>query len=242
MSNARRLTIVGSIVVAVAIGWWLLIQPGQPQSHPVTTLAPTVTASSSPSPIVPTPAVDLEKQYEQRRVEQVHAIITAANVPINFWGKVVDQNEKPLLGVRISFFVRKGVELAPGIPSAKQEKYVTETDASGRFQLTGVRGDAISIDSMVKEGYELSPKVLKSFAYTRAPEIFTPDANNPVVYTMLQRSKPEPLVHYDKLAKVPVDATPVTIDLWQGAPSPGGELRIVFTRNPQQIVRGAAHI
>ena len=226
---------------AAFIGWWMLRRPAQPQPQPPTTPVPSVAPSPEPSPTVPATAVDREKQYEQRRVDQVHAIITAANVPINFWGKVVDQDDRPVAGVKISFFLRKGVELAPGIPSAKQEKITTETDGSGRFQLTDVRGDAISIDSMVKEGYELSPKVVKSFAYTRAPQIFTPDANSPVIYTMLQKSKPEPLVHYDKAVKVPVDGAPVNFDLWKGVPSPDGELRVSFTRNPPQIVRGGAH-
>ena len=65
------------------------------------------------------------------------------NTPINFWGKIIDQNENPILGARAEITV----DGAMG-----KKKYVSYTDKEGLFELLGKRGARIRI-KVFSEGY-----------------------------------------------------------------------------------------
>src|SRR5436190_13831908 len=76
------------------------------------------------------------------------------NVPVSFYGKVVDQDSNSLSGVKISASVRHWFQ--PDILAfaygAKFIRITEETDQHGRFKFSGVSGDTLGIEGVYKDG------------------------------------------------------------------------------------------
>lgn len=246
--NRRNLIVAG---VVVAVLFWLLFlhkRIERPVSNATSTPQPTATPAASPTgslasnQAVPVnPVVQSRAEYDAKRAAQARSILASGNVPIKFWGLVIDQNDKPIADADITTTIRQGFELLPGVLNARTIKYHLKTNASGHFQMTNAKGDVFGIQSIVKPGYELSSKVEKVFAYSGSSSIFTPDPNKPVVFRMWKKSPPEKLVHVQSHANIPVDGTVQAFDLTSGERISGGQLRISLIRNPKDIQRGGPH-
>ena len=98
----------------------------------------------------------------------------------NLYGKVVDQNGRPVAGVDVTGIVIRIDE--------KNIRYKTQTDANGLFQFTGLHGNDLGAD-VAKEGYEMD--------YQRG--IFKPSdqstPTNRVIFNMWKLRGPEPMKH-----------------------------------------------
>jgi hypothetical protein len=107
-----------------------------------------------------------------------------------------------------------------------------QTDANGRFELTGQAGDVLGFDSLKKDGYRLSPKALTALNYSRIPTPPSPD--EPVVFKMWKIGTPERLVTWDKFYGLAPDGRTYTIDLIKGTKTEGesadGDLRVKIVR------------
>lgn len=90
---------------------------------------------------------------------QIHKI---ENVPVTYYGKVIDQEGKPVIGAKVSFdfiishMAENRTETTP---------MVMQTDEDGRFLLTGVTGYGIGKLSIEKQAYELSQKTSRSYVF-----------------------------------------------------------------------------
>ncbi|MEI7938270.1 MAG: hypothetical protein WCK27_16390 [Verrucomicrobiota bacterium] len=171
---------------------------------------------------------------EPDKTVQLQAAATAKNVPVNFWGKVVDQDEQPLSGVRVVMRVRQwfyNPNSGPGTLSPKQER---TTDAEGRFEWTGASGDSLELESVTKEGYRLSPKAQSGFIYRRDGDSFQPVAANPVVIRMWKLTASEALVSFRTLFGFVPDGRGYTMDLLTNkkldGEKPEGDLVVRMTR------------
>lgn len=102
------------------------------------------------------------------------------NVAIRFWARVLDQNDAPIAGAKVTFAVRKWTTYVRGI----QQKYEETSDSEGRVELSGASGDVLSLESVTKPGYRLSERVQRAFSYNQSSEIFHPQPNKPVVIRM----------------------------------------------------------
>jgi hypothetical protein len=158
--------------------------------------------SVNPSPPLTPRAPNIERAAELQ------------NVPINFWGKVIDENDQPLSGVSVEIQTRHVQANILHAASALESTRRT-TDASGLFAVTGARGDLLTVRSLRKEGYMLASSSLKSFGYNTSAN-HVPDENSPVTFRMWKQGIAEPLVTFHKSFRVPVDNTPLSIDLLQG--------------------------
>src|SRR5580698_1343256 len=78
---------------------------------------------------------------------------TPENVPIAFYGKVVDQNSQPVSGAKVTFDFTVSHMMEE---RAETTPMTLETDQNGVFALTGVTGYCIDKLSIQKDGYELS--------------------------------------------------------------------------------------
>jgi hypothetical protein len=91
--------------------------------------------------------------YGQDQISNVNprqqAVQQAYNSPIDFWGKVVDQDGKSIAGVTVTFTVFT----LGSAWSDDKPKVVVVSDAKGLFSLTGKKGIALVI-STSKEGYD----------------------------------------------------------------------------------------
>lgn len=83
------------------------------------------------------------------------------NVPITFYGKVVDQSNQPVAGVKVEVGILVGYLKSPQEYDQKLDAASLVTDAAGHFVLEDVKGSSIQFNSITKDGYKLSPKQVK---------------------------------------------------------------------------------
>jgi|GEM_PF-824770 len=180
-----------------------------------------------------------QKQHEARRIDTAAAFLNQKNGRIDFWGLVVDQDDKPLQGVEIAMHVRQW-KLGLGL-DANFPKFTRQTDAQGQFSLLDTAGDGLTIDAVRAPGYRWSPEAqngARSFAYYGSPLIFTPDARNPVVIRLWKTKGAAALIYHDRIrdARLPVDGTPIRVDLMAGKRvEHGGHLEIQLVRDPKDV-------
>jgi hypothetical protein len=82
-----------------------------------------------------------EVSDREDRAKMIRRIIEAANVPIEFWGKVTDQDGVPLEGVKVAYtcLILWGNDV--GVARVPKElKGQAVSDASGSFAITGLGG------------------------------------------------------------------------------------------------------
>jgi hypothetical protein len=170
------------------------------------------------------------------RVGQLREGAEERNVPIAFWGKVVDQFDSPIPGARIQMEIREWHLrlLSPLEPDF--QTFEQTTDAFGVFHLANARGDVLTIKSLNKDGYTASQNSLRSFGYNISTN-HLPDPNNPVTVRMWKKEGPQPL-ESKRLSRVgiPCDGTPVAFDLLTGKKSQARkDLTVTLVRNPQNL-------
>jgi len=230
----KKLGIIGVVLfllLLIAVIWWPSHSesvtrgntPGKPAKMPGSS-ASTTSKTNAPLP-------------KPSREERLANALENLNVAIKFWGKVVDQDDNPLSGVIIKGYVMHDTVASPYGYSLGHFEIATSKD--GHFEITDVSGSGLTIESIVKEGYELSKNVKTHFGYRGYAEKFTPDQNNPVVFKMWERHGAEPLVKCYINIGIPCDGTPVLIDFLKNKKvDSGGNLRITFKREPLHIQRG----
>ena len=151
-------------------------------------------------------AVGILWVYVRKRLDDeskaAAAILVAWNDKVAFYGKVVDQHDQPVQGVKVSIrlsgwnrgFLRGGRGLQ------NRMEFIRHTDAKGRFGIENQDGTSLGIgrDSFHKEGYINPihlPKGGGSFfygGYYLEDEKHHPDPDQPVVYRMWKRSADPP--------------------------------------------------
>lgn len=181
----------------------------------------------SPRPQTAPPAMTREQKLELAP--------NYMNVPISFFGRVVDQDGNPLSGVQVVVSVRQwhhpvaSVGLDSSFPKTE-----LATDEGGYFQFANGSGDDLRIEALAKEGFEAEPKALRGFGYNTS-ERFTPDQKNPVVFRMWKTGTKQPLVTGDIFLPTIPDGRTYTLNLLKGTVAEGeseGDLRIAIKRSP----------
>jgi hypothetical protein len=117
------------------------------------------------------------------------------NAIINFYGRAVDQEGKPLAGAKATLDVYTGSATEGRM---KHEETTFLTDADGRFTLTGVSGHSVKIVSIDKDGYELSKTITRLYPYSWSAGIFQPDPKNPVQFVLWDKGRKKELISVDK--------------------------------------------
>jgi len=179
---------------------------------------------------------------------RLQALQQAYNSPIDFWGKVVDQNGNPVAGATATITLDSQWNDYDNKP-----KVTVFSDAHGLFSLTGKKGIGIVV-YVSKDGYysteEQSAAALNYFFKTSnnqnsfyrggTKEPFPTEAQ-PTVFVLTQKGPSAANLMY-KHIRIPMlkDGTPVDIDLAQGrVVSAGqGDLRVEswVTDNGKDVV------
>lgn len=160
--------------------------------------------------------------------------LTNWQAPIEFYGKVVDENTNPVAGAKIIFH---WVE----VPTEEGNRTTnTESDAGGLFSLNGARGPSLSI-SVNKEGYYTSRRDNDSASYgPLGAGNFSPDSRNPVIFHLRKKGQGAELITSDngirpnlavRLAK---NNVPVRVDFFKKQAGVSGELEISQDKPPWQ--------
>jgi hypothetical protein len=245
----RKIKWLAVLAVALLVGIFVWRQGRKPANNPVSIEGTNETATTeankatpvreSPSTVVQEPNAITRSPEEAARSEQRQAVASERNVPIDFWGKVVDQNNSPLSGVRVTLRARTIA------PSGEQTTAVFPTTnmvtgENGLFEIHGMNGDVLTIQSIQKDGYEPEPGSSRGFPYGHRQE-FAPSANNPVVLTMWQTNLSQPLISRDLNSKLSSDGRNYSIDLKDGTITEGdtmsGDLQLSVKR-PTTVQQG----
>lgn len=145
-------------------------------------------------------------------------------MPINFYGKVVDQDDTPIGGVEIAF---QWTDLSA---RGTSERTVV-SGGDGSFSLTEVKGKRLIIIKMFKPGYYRSVQgVQRSFEYAAffEPTYHQPDPNRPVVFQMRKSGGiPQELIVRESLIRLPADS-PRVLDLIPEGTGASGQVAIAL--------------
>jgi hypothetical protein len=241
----KKRTLLLLIVVLVLL--FLLWRLPQPQSvPPVGKAAPAAepTSQQSADETKMTAAAKMPTATpgaKPDKLEFLRDLAQKSNRPIRFYGKVIDQDENPIPGVKVTLGIRTAKEPVAGLVGDVFDYPVVTTDAQGRFSITDAKGALLTVKSLEKPGYEASIKTInKTYWYWRDPsQVFTPDPEAPEVFRMWKKEGAEKLVLQDRMTRIPYNGSAVTFDLLSGRQSAtGGDLRVTLMRKPEQIQWG----
>jgi hypothetical protein len=111
--------------------------------------------------------------------------------PIRFYGKVIDEEGNPVKGAKIFY----GWTSMLGSPEAE-----TKSGADGVFKITGIRGKVLEVIPSHPD-YHFSRQTNRTafdYAAFYEPHYHVPDAKNPVVFKMVRKGVPEPLIEFER--------------------------------------------
>ena len=248
MKRQRLVLLFGGLLI-FAIAWWLW-QPTQPES-PVTVALATPAPAPAPVQLPPAPTATPPQPIEAEpppkgrylgltdpRWEWWNRMREADisfewKMPINFYGVVRDQDETPIVGVKIEFTWND-------LSKEGTSKEETVTDQVGEFRLIGKTGKGLGI-RMSKDGYYIprdkSSGNRFSFEYAdfSTPNYYEPDEGNPVVFHLRKKGAGEALLIGRIEINTPANGAPVRVDFLNGGRvSPEGQLEISAVTDTRQ--------
>jgi hypothetical protein len=148
---------------------------------------------------------------------------------IQFYGKVVDENNLPVENADVEFVWSHFSPLPEGTPHTN-----TLSNHDGLFSLGGVVGNTLDV-SVGKQGYySVGRSDQNRYNYSSLPGLipFQPDPNNPVIFQLKKKGAGVRLVTskhgmspYFNVAP-PSDGTPIFVDFLQRTTGASGNLQI----------------
>jgi hypothetical protein len=189
-----------------------------------------------------TPAATEPPEISDRADPQkLFEAVEATNVPINLWGRVIDEDARPVGGVVIDYDYSIEHGNLQGVAWSDQEVRAGQaiTDQGGLFSVRGLHGHILEILAVKHPDYQYRSKGAVGFDFygNTASGKFVPDQHRPVAFTMVHKKSLEPLSHFEGTLHVPGDASPQRWNLWQGESDPKGELMVTLRREPAVLQR-----
>jgi hypothetical protein len=164
--------------------------------------------------------------------EIAEGIARGSTVPIEFWGRILDQNNQPVMGVQVKISISYP---DPKIMSTRYHRLEMNSDKKGEFRISGMKGSILGIDELKKDGYVLSGNSEMSYTYYNGvPQYrYHPDPNNPVIFKMWKKQGGERLIKGDGFYYMGQDGRIYTFDLLKKERIKGegnGDIKISFKR------------
>ena len=240
--DKRNLALVLSALIVVALGmlWWLGVLSSKRALQAPVEATPTVAPYGSPQPDR-APATPTGRQipggrpepsdprWKEREVKRRIDPEYEWKMPINFFGRVVDENEQPVPSAK--------VELSwTDLSQAGSSQAQTTTDAEGFFSLLNRTGRHLEV-RVSKDGYYTPKRQQISFDYAGfwETDYHVPDPNNPVLFHIRKKNQGEALRSGEIRPTMPADGTPMRFDLLNGGRlSPDGQLEIAAVTNTEK--------
>jgi hypothetical protein len=234
----KKVWITSSVVVLTCISFLLLKAMKRPG-----------TISSGSGDVVPVSSSESEVATENRRRaigsaaesnlttgELLHlssgdsnALVAQAiaewQQPIEFYGKVVDENGKAIAGANVRFHWASLTE-DEGVNSS-----TTESDANGLFFLRDKLGPSLTV-WVTKEGYFAFREGQQAFSYALTDNRHAPNPQDPVIFRLRKKGQGEELVtsafgsRHNFPVQIPRDGRPVKVDLVQRKSGVSGDLTV----------------
>lgn len=210
MKASHKITAVFLLLIAIiiALGWWVfqpekqppqrpLIADGKPTPDVAGTEQPPTQVDNTPQMVQPfarTPYLGLSDPRWKDRVRlRKEDPGYEWRTPIEFFGKVVDENNQPVEGATVDYQWSGNAEKYGG---DGVEKRSLESDARGLFYIHGIEGKGMSI-YVKKRGYKVRGYPQGSYEYAGfwEPRFIEPDRNKPIIFRLVKRPEGEPTFH-----------------------------------------------
>lgn len=151
----------------------------------------------------------------RRDVGRSKPSVMRRNVPIRFYGRVVDQNTNGVADVAV-YAATSSIT----VYERKETKLELHTDSQGLFEVDGGKGEDLTI-SMKKTGYRAGQVrsggelIGGRYDYSGGPgaKIHHPDPNNPVVFYIWKEMGSNPLIKKGKMCLLGTESRVYTVDL-----------------------------
>jgi hypothetical protein len=207
--NRRHIIIVSIVLAILALTIWRGCSNSPKQLTPLKLSPDSATEHTGPKA---NKEPETKEEYEALVKEKSIAFAKRNNTPIAFYGRVVDQDSKPLEGVAVDFYVTA----IPTIPVPwgpdKTTKISHITDQNGLFSIKEERGTGLDVTGLSKQGYR------KSGYYKQAnvryephdPQRHIPDRNKPVEFMMIRDDLPKAEKVLDKQLELDWSSTIIT--------------------------------
>jgi hypothetical protein len=119
----------------------------------------------------------------------IGAVIGSLSTSIDFYGKLLDQDDRPIEGAVVTIHVR---HFSPIPPFFMGTKYLSsKTGQDGIFEVHPGRGLDLFITKFSKEGYEfrfdMNPENGFQYGGSGGEVVFVPDKNNPVIFRLRKK-------------------------------------------------------
>lgn len=215
------------VVVTAFMAMWMRRNQNQINASPLSSTQ-SVSKAATTKPSLPIPATS---QGSVDRAERTRALLSAGNVAIAFWGKVIDEDGAGIPGVIIKYSIQRAGRLeANGTIAEDGLKASISSNADGSFSITNASGTTLSMVDFTKEGYELSVNQNSVFGYYGTPVMHTPKQESPQVFVMRSNKTQNDVSSTSQQLRLPWDGKAIRIDLDSGSPSPSGKLLLTASR------------
>jgi len=140
-------------------------------------------------------------------------------VPIQFYGKVVDENLSPVRDAKVHF---QWTDLSHGTSEAD-----SVSDGQGNFSLSGVQGKRLLV-RVTKLGYDDSSSNEGSFEFANPFEeiYYRPSKAKPVLFYLRRKGEGAQLIKKSIQVILPGDGSGANVDLATGRVSASGQLEV----------------
>jgi hypothetical protein len=242
-NNIARWAILALVLFTLALLAWLKLRP---------TLLPTQITPASVSPNASPLAISSQTpnaQTEKGRLQKPGGPYAASDprwaivrekdkldhnwewrMPINFYGRVVDENDRPIPSAKIEF---SWTDLS----SAGNSTSATLSDSAGTFSLESKTGRVLQVDVSRDGYYKPRNERLKSFDYAGFWELTYHEADpaRPVIFHLRSKGKSETLSMGEVRPSLPADGTPTRLNLLNGGRvSADGQIEIAAVTNTEK--------
>ena len=149
-------------------------------------------------------------------------------MPIEFYGKVVDQFGEPVSDARVNFVWTTVIGPVP------DPKRTVMSGSDGRFEIKGIQGKGISVD-ILKDGYTYTRNSHGSFEYAAfyQDNFHVPDPNNPVVFRLHKTMEAEPLYEFSPYGYITPGGSPLILNIENGKIVAQGDLAFSVALGPE---------
>jgi hypothetical protein len=170
-------------------------------------------------------AEEIRKEFFRRLAEDKY---WEWKVPIEFYGKVIDQDHRPVADATIHF---QWTDLSPKGTS----NHTTVSDSNGIFALRGKHGKSLGV-RVGKVGYYTvdGGQGMVGFEYASPYEewFYEPDEALPVIFRLLKKGAAEPLLQCSVELELPGNGSGRAVDLLVGKIAVTGQLQIKTWKPP----------
>ena len=151
-------------------------------------------------------------------------------MPIEFYGKVVDQFGEPVSDARVNFVWTTVIGPVP------DPKRTVMSGSDGRFKIKGIQGKGISVD-ILKDGYTYTRNSHGSFEYAAfyQDNFHVPDPNNPVIFRLQKLMGAEPMYVFQPYGNIAPDGSPLLLDIPSGKIAANGDISFSVQFGDKQV-------